>query len=223
MTSTTLLKQPRWTPWRIMSVTVCLKGLRIDTASRDKHPIHSCRQQSVLSSGECFPISVVFILPPSLLRCEACGAPRADWQERRSWLLVPEKQWLTCFEMEGEPARFSLSLLEVRRAPRWRREREPAFTNGDCKKPLIHEQMWTCKSYCTCGSQCALTVLMATRQHITFLPLKPQRVLPTLDYPQIFAGISAWHHLRPQNMQTAKQLKLRRSLSMWIYRTYHPE
>lgn len=40
-----------------------LKGLKIDRASHDKHPIQSCQSQLVQLSSECFCISVVPIEP----------------------------------------------------------------------------------------------------------------------------------------------------------------
>ena len=93
-----------------------LKGLKIDRASHDKHPIQSCQEQSVQSSRECFCISVVFIY---LFSAPRPIEPLGLIDGKRFWLLPGKHDWRPWDG--GEPARILLSLLDVRRAPRWQR------------------------------------------------------------------------------------------------------
>lgn len=107
-----------------------------DTASRDMHPIHSCQQQPLLSSAECFCISVVFILPPSPLCIQAYRASAADWQNQAQ---APARDVVIDIrETEESRGEFSPSLFDVPRARRWQRadffffffSQKPTFAKG---------------------------------------------------------------------------------------------
>lgn len=100
---------PRWSSCRVTWITICLlKELTTDRASHDKHPIQSCQQHSALSSCECFCVSVLFILPPSLLCSEAYRVSQADWL--KEVLASAREAWLTSLRWKSAGKDFTVIL-----------------------------------------------------------------------------------------------------------------
>lgn len=134
---------------------------------------------SVQPSQERFPISVVFMLPLSLLCSKAYRASRADW--RKEVLALTRQTWLTPLRWSTASENFTVTLgcaEGSKMAEPWYIWKcESVLTCGNCKSHFgLHIKVSNLKgAHCGCGSEFALIGSYSNITTHYLLPLKPLR------------------------------------------------